>query len=129
MCLHQVWHSDLLQRNRTPKQMLVRPKDQDPKEKKSGVIYIYLCGAIDCGKEYISETCRTLGERNQEHLREPSPIQVHSQLAGHQLSPDNFNIIGREGQDLTRLIKESIYIRVNNPTLNRNIGKFQLNYI
>ena len=52
-------------------------------------------------------------------------MQVHNQSTGHQLSQDNFNIIGREGQDLTRLIKESIYIRVNNPTLNRNIGKFQ----
>ena len=26
------------------------------------------------------------------------------------------------------LIKELIYIRVNNPTFNRNIGKFQLNH-
>ena len=47
----------------------------------------------------------------------------------HQLSQDHFNIIGREGQDLTRLIKESIYIRLNNPTLNRNIEKYQLNLI
>ena len=107
--------------------MVVRPKDQDPKEKKSGVIY--QCGTRDCCEEYIRETSRTLGKRYQENLREPSPIQVHSQLNGHQLSPDNFIIIGREGQDLTRLIKESIYIRVNNPTLNRNIGKFQLNHI
>ena len=108
--------------NRTLKQMLVRPKNQDPKEKKNEVIYSYQCGAIDCGEEYISVTSRTLGEKYKDYLREPSPIQVHSQLTGHQLSPDNFNIIGREGQDLTRLIKESIYIRVNNPTLNRNIG-------
>ena len=115
--------------NRTLKQMLVSPKDQDPKEKKSGVIYSYQCGAIDCGEEYIGETSRTLGERYKEHLREPSPIQVHSQLTGHELSPDNFNTIGREGHDLTRLIKESIYIRINNPTLNRSTGKFQLNHI
>ena len=77
--------------------MLVRPKDQGPKEKKSEVIYSYQCGAIDCGEEYIGETSRTLGERYKEHLREPYPIQVHSQLTGHQLSQDNFNIIGREG--------------------------------
>ena len=109
--------------------MLVRPKDQDPKEKKSRVIYSYQCGAIDCGQEYIGETSRTLGERYKEHLREPCPIQAHSKLTGHKLSQDNFNIIGREGQDLTRLVKESIYIRVNNPTLHRNIGKFQLNNI
>ena len=109
--------------------MLVRPKDQDPKEKKSGVIYSYHCGALDCGEEYISETSRTLGESYKEHLREPSPIQVYNQHTGHQLSQGNFCIIGREGQDLTRLIKKSIYLRVNNPTLNRDISKFQLNHI
>ena len=48
---------------RTIKQMLARPKDQDSNEKKSGVIYTYQCGAIDCGEEYIGETSRTLGER------------------------------------------------------------------
>ena len=37
---------------------------------------------------------------------------------------NNFQIIGREGQNLARNIKESIYIRVNNPSLNNNIGKF-----
>ena len=115
--------------NRTIKQMLVRPKDQDYKEKKNGVIYSSQCGAIDCGEEYISETFRTLGERYKECLRESSPIQAHIQSTGHQLSQDNFNVIGSKGQDLTRLIKESSYIRVNNPTLNRNIGKFQLNRI
>ena len=117
--------------NRTLKELLLRPKDQDQdlKEEKSGVIYSYQCGAINCGEENIKETSRTLGEWYKEHLREPSPILVHSQLTGHQLSPDNFNILGREGQDLTRLIKESINIRVNNPMLNRNIGKFQLSHI
>ena len=60
--------------NRTLKQMLVRHKNQDPKEKRSGAIYSYQCGAIDCGKEYIGEKSRTLGERYTEHLREPSSI-------------------------------------------------------
>ena len=31
--------------------------------------------------------------------------------------------------NLARNIKESIYIRVNNPTLNHNIGKFNLSHI
>ena len=115
--------------NRTIKQILVKPKDKDSKEKKSGIIYCYQCAAIDCGEKYIGETSRTLGERYKEHLREPSAIQAHSHITGHQLSQDNFSIIGREGQDITRLIKESIFIRINNPTLNRNIGKFQLSHI
>ena len=115
--------------NRTLKQILVKPKDKDPEDKRSGVIYCYQCSAIDCGEEYIGETARTLGERYWEHLRGPSPIQVHNQLMGHQTTQENFSIIGREGQEFTRLIKESIFIRVNNPTLNRNIGKFQLSHI
>ena len=36
---------------------------------------------------------------------------------------------GREGHNLARNIKESIYIRVNNPSLNNNIGKFNLSHI
>ena len=42
---------------------------------------------------------------------------------------NNFQIIGREGHNLARNIKESVYIRVNNPTLNNNIGKFNLSHI
>ena len=44
-------------------------------------------------------------------------------------SIENFKIIGREDNSLARTIKESIYIRVNNPTLNRNIGKYNLPHI
>ena len=128
-CLCQVWNSDSFQRLQDPRKVLLKPKDQDPKEKKSSVIYNYQWGAIDCVEEYIGKTSRTLGECYREHRKEPSPIYAHSLHTGHQLSPDQFNIIGREDQDLFRLIKESIYIRVNNPTLNRNIGKFNLSHI
>ena len=54
---------------------------------------------------------------------------MYSQQTGHNLSLDNLNIIGREDQGLARTKKEAIYIRVNNPTLNRNIGKCNLNHI
>ena len=36
---------------------------------------------------------------------------------------------GGEDQNLNRAIKEAIYIRVNNPSLNRNIGKYHLPHI
>ena len=42
---------------------------------------------------------------------------------------ENFSIVGREDQNLIRAIKEAIYIRVNNPSLNRNIGKYHLPHI
>ena len=38
----------------------------------------------------------------------------------------NFSIVGREEQNLMRTIKEALYIRVNNPSLNRYIGKYHL---
>ena len=38
-------------------------------------------------------------------------------------------IVGREEQNLSRLIKESMFIRVNNPSLNKNIGKYHLPHI
>ena len=40
-----------------------------------------------------------------------------------------FKIIEREGHHMSRYIKEFIFIRVNNPTLNNNIGKFNLPHI
>ena len=95
---------------------------------KSGAIYWFQCGDATCNDEYIGETSRTLGERFKEHLKEPFPIHHHSNNTGHPTSQHNFQIIGREGHCLARNIKESIFIRVNNPTLNRNTGKFNLPY-
>ena len=115
--------------NTTIKQAFNTPKDQDHKDKKSGVIYSYQCGDIACGEEYIGETSRTLGDRYKKHLKQPSPIHVHIQQTGHTTTSNNFKIIGREDQGLARTIKESIYIRVNSPMLNRNIGKYNLNHI
>ena len=115
--------------NRTLKQLLVKPKDQDPMDKKNGDIYMYQCGELACNEEYIGETSWTLGERYREHLKEPSAIHAHTTQTVHNTTPDNFKIIGREEHGLARTIMESVYIRVNNPTLNRNIGKCSLNHL
>ena len=97
---------------------------------KSGAIYWFQCGDLTYDDEYIGETSRTFGERFKEHLKEPSPIHHHSINTGHPTTQHNFQIIGREGHGIARTIKEeSIYIRLNNPTLNRNIGKFSLHHI
>ena len=115
--------------NTTIKQALMKPKDQDLKDNKSGVIYIYQCNHLDCDEECIGEISRTLRERRKEHLKQPSPIHGHIQQSGHGITEDSFNIIGREDWGQARTIKESILIRVNNPTLNQNIGKYNLNHI
>ena len=64
-----------------------------------------------------------------EHQKAPSPIYDHHNISGHMVSIDNFSIVGREDQNLMRTIKEALYIRVNNPSLNRNIGKYHLPHI
>ena len=97
--------------------------------KKSGVIYKYSCGRVDCGEEYIGESGRTFGERYREHMRSPSPIMDHHNTTGHEVSLENFIIVGREDNNIARNIREAIFIRVNDPSLNRNIGKFQLPHI
>ena len=91
--------------NTTIKQILMKPKDQDPKDNKSGIIYSYQCNHLDCDEENIGETARTLGERRKEHLKQPSPIHRHIQQTGHTITEDSFSIIGREDQGQARTIK------------------------
>ena len=84
---------------------------------------------VDCEEEYIGESARNFAERFKEHLKTPSPIHDHSTISGHNVTIDNFEIVGREGQNLLRTIKEALYIRVNDPSLNKNIGKYHLPHI
>ena len=113
----------------TIKDLLVAPKDKDPILKKSGAIYRYKCDRVECDEEYIGEFSRTFGERFKEHQKAPSPIYNHYNITGHNITIENFSIVGRDDQNLIRAIKEATYIRINNPFLNRNIGKYHLTYI
>ena len=113
----------------TIKGLLVYPKDKDNILQKRGVIYRYRCGRVDCNEEYTGESGRTFGERFRKHMRAPSTILDHHNITGHEVSLDNFGIVGREDQNIARTIKEAILIRVNDLSLNRNIGKFQLPHI
>ena len=113
----------------TIKQLLMAPKDKDPKLAKSGDIYKYKCPTINCTEEYIGELGRTFGDRYKEYLKGPSLIQLHTTSTGHPVSPECFSIVEREAQVMVRNIKEAMYIRVNDPSLNRNLGKFQLPHV
>ena len=113
----------------TIKSLLMAPKDKDPLMKKSGVIYRYKCDRVECDEEYIGESSRAFGERFKEHQKAPSPIFDHYNTTGHKIGIENFDIVGREDQNLTRAIKEALYSRVNDPSLNRNIGKYRLPHI
>ena len=92
-------------------------------------MYWFKCGRTECYDEYIGESARTFEERYKEHLKAPSPIFEHQNITGHTTSVESFKIISREDQNMTRAIKEAIYIRVSNPTLNVDIGKDNLPHI
>ena len=77
------------------KGFLMAPKDKDPITNKSGVIYRYKCSGDGCGEEYIGESARTFAERFKEHQKSPSPIHDHCNISGHEVTINNFTIIGR----------------------------------
>ena len=113
----------------TIKSLLMAHQDKDHITKKSGIIYRIKYNRVDCDDEYIEESSRTFGERFREHLKAPSPRYDHYNTTAHSTTIENFSIVGREDQNLIRAIKEAIYIWVNNPSLNRNIGKYHLPHI
>ena len=114
---------------KTIKDLLMAPKDRDLITQKSGIIYRYKCDRVECDDEYIGKSARTFGERFKEHLKHPFPIHDQNTITGHDTTIDNFSIVGREDHNLMRLIKEAIYIRVNNRSLNKNIGKYHLPHV
>ena len=59
----------------------------------------------------------------------PPPIFDHFQTTGHDITLDNFCFAGRKSQGFTRTINEAMFIRVNDPSLNRNLGEYQLPHI
>ena len=111
------------------KELLVHPKDRDNILQESGVSYRLRCSRLDCEEENIGESGRTFAESLREHVKSPSPIHDHHNITGHELSLDNFSIVGRVYQSIARAIKEAMLIRVNDPSLDRNIGKYQLPHI
>ena len=108
--------------------LLVSPKDKDNITKKSSVIYWCRCDMIDCEDEYIRESSRMFGERYKKYLKAPSPfLSTRTTLATHHLwSLQNHR---QGGHNMARSSKETMYRRVNNPTLNRNIGKYNLPHL
>ena len=98
---------------RTTKDLLVNPNDRDTILQKSGVIY--KCGRGNCEERYIAEFGTTFAERFKVHTKTTSRIHDHYKTTGHDISIDNFSIVGRKDQSIAGSIKEAVLIRVNDP--------------
>ena len=119
-----------LRGNRTIKNILVPPNGQGPYgEEKWSHVMDPMWRAVHVMRNIKERPPCTFVERFKEHLKDPSPIHHHSNTTSHITTQDNFQIKGREHHGIPRTIRESIYIRVKNPTLNRNIGKYNLHQI
>ena len=82
------------------------PNDRNNKLQKIRVIYKFKCPHINCPEEYIGESGRTLGDM--------TPSQ--SRLLHH---------CTQGTTEVTINIKQALYIWVNDPSLNRNLDKYQ----
>ena len=82
-------------------------------------------------QSHCGRCCKPLWQMEElkEHLKPPSPIYDHSNISGHSVTINNFKIIGREDLNQIRTIKEALYIRVNDPSLNRNVGKYHIPHV
>ena len=64
----------------------MHPKDKNNILQKSGVIYRFRYGRVECDEEYIGKSGRTFAERFREYMKAPSPIHDHHNITGHEVS-------------------------------------------
>ena len=83
----------------TIKSLLMAPKDNDPINSKSGVIYRYQCKEQGVEKNTLENLAEPL-QKGSEHQKPPSPIFDHCNTSGHNININKFTIVGREDQNL-----------------------------
>lgn len=98
-------------------------KDPISKLESKGVVYSIKC--LQCNSCYVGQTCRKLKERIREHKYNIRQIeQKQNSLTKHRLDKDhNFDflnptILNRDSKYLSRLTKETLYIKLQKHTLN-----------
>ena len=113
----------------TLRTLLGNPKDKDPKNNQTGIIYHYKCPQINCPSAYIGESGRSLDERVKEHFKAPSPSTYTTPPQDTQWKQNSSTLSTKRSTHQSRTIKEAMFIYVQDPTLNRNLGKYQLLHI
>ena len=119
----------------TLRQLLVSPKDKTEKKDTAGPIYYIRCQRQtqrgQCTESYIGETERSLKTRFLEHRRPSSTSSevsqhIHIESPDHHVELEEVKILDREQRYFERGVKEAIYIRVNQPSLNKDGGRYKL---
>ena len=111
-------------------------KDVIPKELLSGLVYRFWCGG--CNATYYGKTIRHFKVRECEHLGishltgktiKPKESGIFDHLT---TSPncnatiDYFDILSRENNQFRLLLKESLFLKRDDPSLNRTIKSYPL---
>ena len=111
------------------KSLLVAPKDKDPILKKEESYTNINVTGWSVMKSTLESLQEHLERGSRKHQKAPCPIYDCSDTTGHTATIENFSRVGREDPNLIRTIKEALYTRVYNPSLNRNIGNYHLPHI
>ena len=114
--------------------ILTLPKDKSEKGDITGPVYYIPCSGSDhpCSEFYIGETDRALWTRFLEHRRPCSVDKsevaqhLHVESPGHQIDFTDAKVLDRDHRWFERGVREAIYIRAQEPTLNRNQGRYTL---
>ena len=113
----------------TLRQLLVKPKDPVSKENVMGPVYKIKWE--ECNAVYVGETERSLKVRFSEHQWPSSTTSevskhIHVDHPQHSVQLENTEVFTTEPRWFERGVKEAIYIRALNPSLNRHGGRFNL---
>ena len=113
-----------------------RFKDNIPGPLRSCQIYKFSCGS--CNASYIGKTFRHMKVRVSEHMG-VSPrtgkvvkgtlstsVRDHMLFCDHKVTWDDFTVLGRESNHYLLDIKESLFIKRDQPLLNKNIYSKEL---
>ena len=92
---------------------------------------VYKIKCEECEATYIGETERSLKSRFNEHRRPSSTISeiskhIHIEHPEHSVELENTEILTTESRWFERGVKEAIYIRALNASLNRDGGRYNL---
>ena len=95
-------------------------KDKTPMPLLAGVVYKFSC-EVDPQHTYIGKTIRHLSIRIKEHKTNVSAIYDHRMTCNCKCNIDNFEILNKSNEDFSLKILEAIYIKRNNPSLNKQL--------